>query len=306
MNDHEALQNRIEDLTAPWEDYAEFVTDYQLLIKHSQLVDNLENLQNMHQMWCVGNRVRHDAESLLITASLNSKACRDSYEKLKVKYNDFAISAHSYLICSDIKSLVNTVDELMKNVLDKASSDLKLKAASSVGGTHSTSTTTPAIPLHRSILKLNLPKFSGDVLDWREFWSIFSARLNRETCLSEHERISCLENAMLDKEAKSIIRLHCASGSYTECECVKALHESYDRNKMVYRHHAEKLLQLKPVQDTYESLCKLLHDITCHSGVMKACGGNTFEQLIVALVVPVLGCGQPLPQRQPHHLVLLI
>ena len=146
----------------------------------------------------------------LSTASLNSEACCDSCEKLKVKYNDFAISAHSFLICSDIKALVDTVNELMKNLLDKASSDLEPNAASSVGGTASTSTTTPAIRPHRSILQLDLLKFSGDVLDWREFWSIFSSRLSRETCLSEHERISCLENAMLDKEAKSIIRLHCA------------------------------------------------------------------------------------------------
>ena len=184
-------------------------------------MDNLENLHNMHQMWCAGNRVRHDAEVLLSTASLNSEACRDSYEKLKVKYNDFAISAHCYLISSDIKALVDTVDELMKNLLDKASSDLEPKAASSVGGTPSTSTTTPAIPPHCRSLKLDLPKFSGDVLDWREFWSIFSTRLSRET---EHERISYLENAMLDIEAKSIIRLHCASGSYTEC--VNALQDA--------------------------------------------------------------------------------
>ena len=62
----------------------------------------------------------------------------------------------------------------------------------------------------------------------------------------------------------------------------------YKSAMTVYRHHAEKLFQLKPVQDTYEGLCKLLHDITRHSGGMKACGGNTFEQLIVALVEPLL------------------
>ena len=61
VNDHEALQNHIEDLTAPRDDNAEFVTDCQLLIKHSQLVDNLENLHNMHQIWCVGNHAKHDA-----------------------------------------------------------------------------------------------------------------------------------------------------------------------------------------------------------------------------------------------------
>ena len=217
MTDHEALQNRIEDLTASSEDDAELVTDCQLLIKHSQLVDNLENL-HMHQSWCVGNHVRHDAEDLLSTASLNSEACRDSYEKVKVKYNDFAISAHSYLICSDIKALVDTVDELMKNLIDKASSDLKPQSVSSVGGTSSTSTTTPAIPPHHSILKLDLPKFSGDVLDWREFWSIFSAHLSRETCMS----ILAVLRMLWLKEAKSIIRLHCASGSYTECKSYKS------------------------------------------------------------------------------------
>ncbi len=104
--------------------------------------------------------------------------------------------------------------------------------------------------------------------------------------LSEHEKISCLENAMSDKGAKAIVRVHSASGSYSEC--VKALQERYDRNKIVYRHHVQKLSQLKPMQDTYESLCQNVHNLTRHSCGMKSCDGATFEQLIVAMVEPLL------------------
>ncbi len=123
-------------------------------------------------------------------------------------------------------------------------------------------------------------------MDWREFWSIFCARLSRESGLSEHEKISCLENAMSDKGAKVIVRVHSASDSYSEC--VKALQERYDRNKIVYRHHVQKLSQLKPVQDTYESLCQTVQDLTRHSYGMKSCDGATFEQLIIAMVEPLL------------------
>ena len=124
------------------------------------------------------------------------------------------------------------------------------------------------------------------MLDWCEFWSIFPARLSREIGLSEHERISCLETAMLDKGAKAIDRVCSTGGSFSEC--VKALKECYDRNKIVYRHHVQKLFQLKPIQDSYESLRQTIHDLTRHSSGLKYCDGATFEQLIVAMVEPLL------------------
>ena len=145
----------------------------------------------------------------------------------------------------------------MKQLLDKASADLTVKVTSASGDPSLSPThVTPQSPRYSS-LKLDLPKFAGDILEWR---SIFSARLNRETDLSEHERINCLENAMIDSAAKSIVRLHCSSGSYEQC--VRALKECYDRNKLVYRHHTEKLFNLNPVSETYESISQLMHDLT--------------------------------------------
>ena len=48
-----------------------------------------------------------------------------------------------------------------------------------------------------------------------------------------------------------------------------ALQECYDRNKSVYRHHVQKLFQLKPIQDTNESICQTIQDLTRQSSGMK-------------------------------------
>ncbi len=63
-----------------------------------------------------------------------------------------------------------------------------------------------AIVRATSRLKLDLPKFSGDMLDWRQFWSLFSVRIEREIGLTDPEKVSCLEEAMQDAAAKNIVR----------------------------------------------------------------------------------------------------
>ena len=84
MNDHEALQNRIEDITTPGEEDVEFVKDSQLLLRHSQLLNNLESLYNQHQTWCSGSRIRHDADILLSLSHLTPKLAMILMRNLKL------------------------------------------------------------------------------------------------------------------------------------------------------------------------------------------------------------------------------
>ena len=160
ISDHEALQNRIDDITKPGDNDAEFLKDNQLLLKNSQFLD--DECLYQQQMWCSGSCIRHDANILLSTSSL-CEACRGSYENLKNRIQGLVTSAHSYLSCPDDKNLVDEVDDFFKKLLDKASTDFE-------------------------------PKVKSD-----------TARLSRETSLTEHERISCLETAMVDKGAKALV-----------------------------------------------------------------------------------------------------
>ena len=118
----------------------------------------------------------------------------------------------------------------MKRLNDKAAIDLRPPTHSTDSSSHVSSTTpTP------SRLKLDLPKFLGKLLDWREFWSIFFARLEREVGPTDVEKITCLEDAMTDQTAKDLVCLNGHGGSYENV--VQALQARYNGHKLVYPFH---------------------------------------------------------------------
>jgi len=55
-----------------------------------------------------------------------------------------------------------------------------------------------------SRLQLDLPKFSGDMLDWRELWHIFSAHIEREIDLEDYKNINCLKVAIISEDPYGI------------------------------------------------------------------------------------------------------
>ena len=133
----------------------------------------------------------------------------------------------------------------MKRLNDKAAIDLRPPTHSTGGSPrHSSglsshvSSTTPT----PSRLKLDLPKFSGELLDWREFWSIFFACLEREVGLTDVQKFTCLEDAMTDQTAKDLVCLNGYGGSYENV--VQALQDRYNRHKLVYKHHVKQVLSL--------------------------------------------------------------
>ncbi len=85
-----------------------------------------------------------------------------------------------------------------------------------------------------------------------------------------------------DPEAKTVIRLKAQSGVYANV--VKALKARYDRNKLVFKHHVKQLQSLSSISDDRDSYVRFLQSITKHGGGVVACGGNTFEQLVPAIL----------------------
>ena len=135
----------------------------------------------------------------------------------------------------ELAELRSSLDPLMKRLNDKAAIDLRPPTHSTggsprhlSGSSSHVSSTTPT----PSRLKLDLPKFSGELLDWREFWPIFFARLEREVGLTDIEKITFLEDAMTDQTAKDLVRLNGYGGSYENV--VQALQARYNRHKLVY------------------------------------------------------------------------
>ena len=66
--------------------------------------------------------------------------------------------------------------------------------------------------------------------------------MDRETALSDFEKIGCIEDAMLSDEAKDIVRQAALSKSYAKV--VEALKREYDQPRPIFNHHLSKMLSL--------------------------------------------------------------
>ena len=91
-------------------------------------------------------------------------------------------------------------------------------------------------PRSHSNLRSSPPTFSGDLLDWKGFWHVFSSIIDKETSLSDTEKICHLTATMQSKELREVVQRAAGSTNIYE-EVVDELKERYDQCKVVYLHH---------------------------------------------------------------------
>ena len=259
---------------------------------NSELADNYYQLLDIIQAWKLGGKIKDDANDLSKVDSLLSTYNHPAYEQLVEEYKSFREAVRAYPERKELSGLKDEVAPLVTQLTAKAN----LECTEAGGGTPapsraSSGTTTPPLPpaepTYRSQLKLELPSFSGDLLEWREFWHLFSARIERETGLSECEKIGCLESAMSSAEAKDIVRHASITGKYDDV--VAELKGHYDKVKLVNKHHVNQLLSLSPVGDDHESLVLFKRTLNKHIGGIQACRGDSFEQFVTTFAETLLG-----------------
>ena len=101
----------------------------------------------------------------------------------------------------------------------------------------------------KSTLRLDLPTFDGNIMmKWRDFWSLFSAVLDKERGLTDSEWCCHLINAMSTPEAKEQAK---SAVAYT-CnykEATERLRGIYEQNRIVSSNHFKALF----TTDTYDN-----------------------------------------------------
>ncbi len=111
------------------------------------------------------------------------------------------------------------------------------------------------------------------MLDWRQFWSLFSVRIEREIGLTDPEKVSCLEEAMYEGDYDAV---------------VKTLQHRYDRHKLVYRHHVKQVHGLTQISDDYGSYIQFKDIVIKHHHGMQASCGESYDQLYTAILEALL------------------
>ena len=79
----------------------------------------------------------------------------------------------------------------------------------------SSSTATQSTPGSVNLPKLSLPKFSGDLLNWSEFYDMFMSSVHDRTSLSDVQKFTYLKDCVTDVALETIAGLQLTSSNYS-------------------------------------------------------------------------------------------
>ena len=131
---------------------------------------------------------------------------------------------------------------------------------------------------------MKLPTFDGKMINWRNFCSLFSSKLEHEPGLLDVDKSCLLVNSMEDVDAKE--RAQNTVGCSNSClEAVQLLESHYDNNRLLHRHYLDNLTQVEQFGCRGKDLDYL--QIKFNSAVkgLKNSNGYTTGQIIVAILV---------------------
>ena len=121
-------------------------------------------------------------------------------------------------------------------------------------------------------LHLDLPTFDGNIMKWLDFWSLFSAILDKERGLTDSERCCHLINAMSTAEAKEPAK---SAVAYTSnyMEATERLRGIYERNRVVSGSHFKALFATDTYDNSRKNLQRMKDKVEKHIRGLKQAEG---------------------------------
>ena len=150
-------------------------------------------------------------------------------------------------------------------------------------------------PQHQASFKIdfNLPKFSGDLLAWPEFWEIYEASVHKNLAYSPVQKFLHLKQHLDGAAARAIQGLPLTAENYPEA--VKILQDRFGKDGVRKDTLVAKLLGLPAVTDAdnIRSLRRLTDDVTAGVRALRALNAASIGEMLL----PVLKSKIPAPWR---------
>ena len=120
------------------------------------------------------------------------------------------------------------------------------------------------------LLKLEVPTFDGNIINWKSFWEQFCISVYDQTNQSDHEKLVYLQHSLKDGLAKDTIEGLSHSGDHC-AEAIVCLKSRYDRPHLIHQTHVRKILNASRIKDgTGQELQKLHDTVQQHLRALKA------------------------------------
>lgn len=105
-------------------------------------------------------------------------------------------------------------------------------------------------------MKLTKLAFDGDILNWINVWEQFSISVHERKSLSDAEKLVYLQQAIKKGSIEGLTQ----TGENYE-EAVSCLKSRYDRPRLIYRTHVQKIMDAPSLKDGNGKDLRLLHDM---------------------------------------------
>ena len=160
---------------------------------------------------------------------------------------------------------------------------------------HSSSTTavsTPSGSRHLSLaskIKLEVPKFDGNPLHWFQFWGDFEELIASNTSLTNIEKFTYLNQALLTPESQKIAAE--AGGPRKNFDkSVKALKASYEDKRLIYQRSVQKFVETgRDLGLNRKDLNSLKSSLNGIETTMEQCEGDTLDKMKAAIMLLKFG-----------------
>ena len=174
---------------------------------------------------------------------------------------------------------------------------VQLESARTAAAAHPHSSSTTAVSTlpgsrHLSLaskIKLEVPKFDGNPLHWFQFWGDFEELIASNTSLTNIEKFTYLNQALLTPESQKIAAE--AGGPRKNFDkSVKALKASYEDKRLIYQRSVQKFVETgRDLGLNRKDLNSLKSSLNGIETTMEQCEGDTLDQMKAAIMLLKFG-----------------
>ena len=133
--------------------------------------------------------------------------------------------------------------------------------------------------------KLDLPRFSGEPLEWQTFWDSFQAAVHSNTKLTGVEKFNYLRS-LLDGEASRTVSGFTLTNTNYE-QSISLLEARFGKKQRIINAHMKALWNLPTPSNTASSLRQLYDTVETHIRGLESLGKSkdTYGDLLVSLIL---------------------
>ncbi|XP_011868131.1 PREDICTED: uncharacterized protein LOC105562154, partial [Vollenhovia emeryi] len=122
-----------------------------------------------------------------------------------------------------------------------------------------------------SLPKIKLPRFSGDLLEWRSFQDLFSSLILINSDLTDVEKMHYLKTSLSGEALKFVVNLPISGANFAIAW--DTLVSRYDNKRLLISAHIDRLTNLKPLKNKAATeLSSFLATISESLGALRALG----------------------------------